>query len=151
MNPEFEILAQGFKYDLWANSKWWAYVEENGLGEPERQIFRHMLGAQDIWYQRCLGGAPTAFPEFEATAEKIVELHGQWMHVLQTRSDNPIIHYRSLDGTPYHMHVSKIARHVIDHGTYHRGELRGLCRGRDATDFPETGLAYFYLTPGLAD
>jgi uncharacterized damage-inducible protein DinB len=150
MNNEFEILIQGFQYDLWANRQWWAYLDKVQAGEPERTIFQHILSGQEIWLQRCLGTSLTEMPTFPVTDAKMAELNEQWISTLTTRADNPLIHYHRTDGTPYHMRLSWMARHLIDHGTYHRGELRGLCRGRDALDFPETGLAGFVLTEGLS-
>lgn len=145
MTDTIEILIDGFDYDMWANRSWFAYLKEKGLDDPDMAIFAHMLGAQEIWSRRVEGVPPTSMPKFAPSEDKILELHKEWTSHLQSRSDDPLIHYKRFDGSPQHLRLSQIARHVIDHGTYHRGELRGLCRARNAEDFPETGLAAYYL------
>ena len=143
-NP-FEILHESFTFDLWANQKWLAYLESQSGLEIERGIFQHIFSGQEVWLQRVFGNALTAMPKFEVTIEKITELNNAWKGLLASRSDNPIIHYHRFDGVAGHLHLDQIARHLIDHGTYHRGELRGLCRVRGAEDFPETGLGLYYM------
>lgn len=40
--------------------------------------------------------------------------------------------------------LSEVAHHVFNHGTYHRGHLRGLADAAGFEDFPETDLIRFY-------
>src|SRR5436190_8848301 len=144
---EFELLIQGFEYDAWANRLWLKYLIDKKLGGPDQGIMEHILGAQDIWYRRCFGTSVTEFPKPELSFDTIGALNSEWTALLTDEEDNdPVIHYQRLDGTSHHQRVSRIAHHVIDHGVYHRGELRGLCRGRGDEDFPETGLMGFYFT-----
>lgn len=36
-----------------------------------------------------------------------------------------------------------LIQHVMNHGTYHRGHLRGLAEAEGLTDFPETDIVRF--------
>ncbi len=146
MKQHFEVLSEGLEFDLWANRRWFGYLQSQGWPEPDRTIFQHVMAAQDVWQQRCFGGSPTAMPVFEPTEGKLVDLHEGWQKILVAREDDPLIHFHRITGEAGHLRLSQIIGHVIDHGTYHRGELRGLCRGRGLEDFPETGLAMYYST-----
>lgn len=146
MSDTFLLLIQGFEFDLWANKRWWAYLEGKSELVQDRAIFAHIFSGQEVWRQRVLGTPPTEMPRFEVSERAIVELNEGWKELLRSRSDNPIIHYHRFDGVAGHLHLDQIARHLIDHGTYHRGELRGLCRQRGADDFPETGLGLYYMS-----
>lgn len=149
MKVPFQILSQGFDYDLWANRLWFDYLTKKGKGDLDLKVFQHILAAQEIWYLRCLGTPPTAMPDFIPTPEKLVELNHSWKTFLEVRDDDPLIHYHRLNGDPGHLRLSQIAHHVLNHGTYHRGELRGLCRARGEEEFPETDYAGFIPTMGL--
>ena len=148
MTDKIDTLIDGFAFDAWANRQWWEYIQNKSLDDPDRTIFAHMLAAQKIWSLRVEGAPPSSMPIVVPSLENILELNQEWITHLKARSDDPLIHYKRLDGTPQHLRLGQIARHVIDHGTYHRGELRGLCRARNSEDFPETGLALYYLTRG---
>jgi uncharacterized damage-inducible protein DinB len=149
MKAVFAHLSQGFDYDLWANRQWLDFLTRKGIGDPDRKIFQHILGAQEIWYLRCLGTPPSAMPEFEATHDKMTELNGQWKTFLEVREDDPLIHYHRFNGDPGHLRLTQIAQHVVNHGTYHRGELRGLCLARGDEDFPESDFAGYIPSMGL--
>lgn len=142
---ELDILIDGFEFDYWANRHWFRYLVEKKIGEPDRSIFQHIMGAQDIWYRRCLGQHPTEISKPDFSIDTLVAFNMEWKALLGGYEDDPIIPYKRFDGSEHRQKLSHIARHVIDHGTYHRGELRGLCRARDEVDFPETGLMAYYL------
>jgi uncharacterized damage-inducible protein DinB len=149
MKEKFANLSQLFDYDLWANRQWLDFLTRKGVGDPDLKIFQHILGAQEIWYLRCLGTPPSGMPDFKPTQEKLVELHSHWRTFLEVREDDPLIHYHRFNGEPGHMRLSQIAQHVVNHGTYHRGELRGLCLARGEEEFPETDYAGFIPATGL--
>jgi uncharacterized damage-inducible protein DinB len=60
-----------------------------------------------------------------------------------------VVSYISLQGVAYNNSVSEIVRQVINHGTYHRGQLRGIA-GERGIEFPETDfIAYLRESQGL--
>jgi uncharacterized damage-inducible protein DinB len=84
-------------------------------------------------------------PKPELTHETINEVHKMWMDILDGRDLEEVIDYKRTTGEPFQMSISWIAQHVINHGTYHRGELRGLRRARGDDDFPDTDIAGYAL------
>lgn len=149
MRERFAQLSEMFDYDRWANEQWLAFLTRKNIGDPDQKVFQHILGAQEIWYLRCLGTPPTSMPEFPVTQEKLRELSAHWKTFLEVRDDDPLIHYHRFNGDPGHLRLSQIAQHVVNHGTYHRGELRGLCLARGDEDFPETDFAAYVPSMGL--
>ena len=146
-----ELLIQGFEFDRWANQAWFTALAAKGWPEPDRGIYQHILAAQEIWYLRTQGTSPQAMPTPELSEATIDRLHHAWVELLRNASDDPIIEYHRLTGEHLRHRLTYIARHVVDHGTYHRGELRGLCRSRGDDDFPESGLMLYFLTEAPAE
>jgi len=135
-----EALREGFRYDIWANRLWLECLKGKGEPEPHMSIFQHILAAQAVWLERCEGHSPTQMPEPAASLEELERLNQSWLALLDGDPDARI-HYRRVNGDAHSLTLSQIARHVINHGTYHRGELRGLLRATGDEDFPETDLA----------
>lgn len=133
-----ESLGEMLEYDLWANRRWFLHLQERGFPEPDAGILRHALAASEIWLRRCEGNSPTAMPAPELSERTMVALSADWKAVVANIEGNPLVAYRRTNGQALETRFFDIARHVVNHGTYHRGELRGLCRARGDEDFPET-------------
>lgn len=138
-------IEEGFRFDLWANRKWLECLNRRPMDSPDRAIFAHLLSAQQVWLSRCNGLSVESFPSIEATDEELLRLHSGWIDVAQRLAHDPVIEYRRMNGEALTSTFREIALHVINHGTYHRGELRGLCRARGDDDFPETDRIGFTL------
>ncbi len=143
--PDFLALARDFDYDLWANTKWLECLLGKGLPEPDTGIFRHILSASEIWLQRVNGASPAAMPEVEPVESELQRLHDEWIDVLSKATDDRPITYRRTTGEELTVNLYATAHHAANHGTYHRGELRGLCLARGDDDFPETDLIGYIL------
>lgn len=136
-----QLLIEAFDYDLWANRKWLEFLPQ--FTQAEREVFDHILMAQELWADRISGNSPTEFPVVEPNAENLDRLHSTWIAILQTRNLEETVDYHRTNGDSMHSVLHLIVRHVANHGTYHRGHLRGLCQARNCTDFPETDFILF--------
>ncbi|HWD39574.1 MAG TPA: DinB family protein [Fimbriimonas sp.] len=137
------ILLEDFDFDLWANVQWLTAAQN--MPKPERplEVMGHIGWASDIWYSRVAGIPFEPDPKLEPSVfEARTSL---WKELLAKDDLDRIVSYRSLAGDPYRRTVEAIARHVIDHGTYHRGQLRGLAEAQQYENFPETGLYLFFM------
>ena len=131
-----QCLIEAFDYDLWANHRWLKFLNQGT--KEEQQVFGHMLMAQELWAMRLAGNSPTSFPVVEQTETNLVRLHGIWVGLIQSRELEETVNYQRTNGDIMSSTVYKIARHVTNHGTYHRGHIRGLCQARNCNNFPET-------------
>lgn len=129
-------LIEGFDYDLWANRAWLPVVERFPSPDEARAVLRHNVEAQRIWYLRCAGGTGDLdMPE--DLGEAMEKFHRLWVDLIRDGDPGAYVSYER-DGTTYHHTLEQIARHVLNHGTYHRGHLRGLCSALGIEEFPET-------------
>jgi len=146
MATESELLLESFAYDLWANEAWLTFLVEKGSPAEELAVLRHVMGAQEIWLIRCQGQSLTAIPSREPTTELLQSLNAQWQEQIETHPLDEAISYHRTTGEHNVQSRSRIARHVIDHGAYHRGQIRAMVGARGWNDFPETGLmSYFFF------
>lgn len=142
-------LRRGMEYDLWANQQWLECLTRTNADDGDLNIFRHILAAQKAWALRCHGINPTEFPTVELTNDALIELNKMWLDIIDGRDIEEVIPYKRYNGDPNEMTMSFMIQHVINHGTYHRGELRGLRRARGDEDFPDTDIAgYAFLVGG---
>ena len=140
-------LAELFRYDLWANRQWLDTLLK--FPEPKRpdEVMTHILASQWIWLQRCndglnLGLSLPAKPEAPSVT-LAEELSSLWLTVLSTVQPQTVLKYQNLAGEPMQLPIVDIATHVANHGTYHRGHLRGLAEAQMVTDFPDTDFSIF--------
>jgi uncharacterized damage-inducible protein DinB len=137
-----ELLIENFEYDLWANLRWLEFLPH--ATPDEQQIFAHIQGAQKIWADRVAGISATELPSAEPTLETLTTLNQTWIELIKSNDPEEVIHYKRTTGEPQSLQFSQIARQVANHGTYHRGQMRGLCQARNCTDFPETDILLFF-------
>lgn len=136
------FLKNGFEYDRWANRQWLARL--GGFKHMERplQVLEHILGAQKTWLTRC--GVDL---EQVTTDQPLERLFGTtadtWIQLIDEVNLDEIIDYTTSAGVKYSQPFAQIALHVINHGTYHRGHLRGLADAEGYQNFPETDLIFY--------
>lgn len=145
-----------YEYHRWANGRMLDAVANVGREEfvqPAGGSFgslqatlTHMLAADWVWLERWNGRSPTGFPDwnvptFEALRDKWTEVErDQTAFVERLESDDlyRMVAYRNLAGTAADNELWQLLRHVVNHGTYHRGQitvlLRDLGHGAAATD-----------------
>jgi uncharacterized damage-inducible protein DinB len=143
-------LRRGFEYDLWANLQWLECLTRTNSEESDLKIFQHLLASQKAWALRCHGINPSEPPLPELNTETLIEINKMWLDLLDGREIEEFIPYKRYNGDPNSMTISWMAQHVINHGTYHRGELRGLRRMRGDDDFPDTDMAGYAFEAGGA-
>jgi hypothetical protein len=97
-----------------------------------------------MWITRVGGVSPTEFVLPEPTLATLDELNQRWRSALTERELAEVINYKRTTGEALSLSLKQIASHVINHGTYHRGVLRGIALLEDRWDFPDTDLANFY-------
>ncbi len=135
-------LSEGFDYDLWANRQWAGALGGFKNMLRAQQILEHILATQRTWLGRC--SVEVIEPEGAIKLEDLFEHYvGAWQMVVHERDLNDRVVYRTSDGSSFANTVEEIARHVINHGTYHRGQMRGLAESDGFLNFPETDLIFF--------
>ena len=137
-----EILKRGFEYDRWANLRWIAHLGKFRDLEKPFAVLEHILMAQRIWLERC--GVELNMEKVNLPMEELfVQASRAWIDVISDAELDELITYQNFKGEEYIQPLGDIAMHVINHGSYHRGHLRGLAQAEGDSEFPETDLILY--------
>lgn len=104
-----------------------------------RALVRHVVGVEHLWCERWNGRSPKGLPEYPAThagrdflaewkkvrAEQEAYLGGLSRDLLKGE-----LTYVNIKGERWTYRLAEILAHVVNHGTYHRGQLTHLLRDR---------------------
>ena len=144
---ELDYVKKIFSYHHWAADKLFealADVSAADLDKPwggsfktARALLRHVIGAERLWLERFGGNSPTTMPEFPDTHSGADYL-AEWRTVkarekefvgglTQQRLDGSL-RYTNMKGENHTFALADILTHVVNHGTYHRGQLSHLLR-----------------------
>ena len=146
------------KYNFWANDRICTWIKKADLKVDEelkssfpsiRKTLYHLWDAQFIWLARLNGESPNTWPShsFKGNLDEAIGGLQQntlalatYIELLDENEYQREVEFKSIDGTSYFNSVEEIIMHVINHSTYHRGQLITLLRtggftAVDSTDF----------------
>jgi uncharacterized damage-inducible protein DinB/GNAT superfamily N-acetyltransferase len=117
-----------------------------------RDTLNHTYGAEVLWLRRWHGESPTAFPgEMPVDA---TSLRAAWreqetalrafVDTLDDRALERVVSYRNLAGVPGESAIWEMLAHVVNHATYHRGQITTLLRQLGATPPASTDMIVFF-------
>lgn len=153
-----------FAYNRWANARFVEAVA--ALGDEQRrqriessfpsilETLAHVVGAEWVWLRRWLGENPTAFPpwldgaSFDQLRSRLATIEDEREAYLEDLEDGDLereLAYATLDVTPHRNRLADLFRHVVNHSSYHRGQLTTMLRQLGAVP-PATDLV-LYLRP----
>jgi uncharacterized damage-inducible protein DinB len=158
---DLALIRQLYAYNEWANARYFVAageLSEEAYGRAVtssfpsiRDTLGHVVGAEWIWLQRWLGESPTAQPSWTtgATRDELRrELDGVesarhgFLDGLDAARLGAPVSFRFLSGRPAEASLVALLVHVVNHSTYHRGQLATLFRQVGATP-PPTDLLLF--------
>jgi uncharacterized damage-inducible protein DinB len=151
------------EYNAWANTR---SLEVSAALSPEqflrdlgnsfssvRDTLAHILGAEWIWLRRWQGESPSKglsaveFPTVASLKDRFVAVDRDRRAFLEGVSEERLaqpISYRDLAGNPYRLPLIFCLQHVVNHGTYHRGQVTTMLRQLGGKPV-STDLNRFYL------
>jgi uncharacterized damage-inducible protein DinB len=147
-----------YAYNRWANDRTIAsvrtlstdeYEREQGGGWPSvRDTLVHIASATEAWHERFSGRSPgrlatgADIPALEEAASRLALADAAIERlVLETEPEHrsKVLVYRNLRGEEKKVPYWAVFRHVVNHGTYHRGQIasmiRRLGKSPNPTDF----------------
>lgn len=113
----------------------------------------HLYGADEVWYERWVGGAPTGLPPAERFANlealrsawgKLDPLVRGFVRGLGAEGLARALTYRAFNGQLATVAYSQMLQHVVNHGSYHRGQITTLLRQLGAPAPKGMDLIAFY-------
>jgi uncharacterized damage-inducible protein DinB len=123
-----------------------------------RDTLAHICGAEMIWYERFQGNSPSSLPDLSSlnTAEA---LRAHWSEqeskllgfvARLTQSDlDRVMEYKTLNFGVYQNPLWQSMQHLVNHSTYHRGQVTTLLRQLGAKPIL-TDLMHFYRERSVA-
>lgn len=118
-----------FEYNHYSNSRIIEQIEQSPASYVERvhRLIGHTLNAQNIWNHRILGEPPTQLVWDTFGIDRLHflndENHELSVEILESRALSDTIQYMDSKGDTYSNSVENILFHIINHSTYHRGQL----------------------------
>jgi uncharacterized damage-inducible protein DinB len=122
-----------------------------------RDTVAHIYAADRIWYTRWLGETPTSliaydtFPDVESIRKAWVDLEGKvraFVEGLGEAGVSRVFEYKLLSGAMGGSPFWQMLTHVVNHGSYHRGQVTTLLRQLGAAAPKSTDMITFYRLRG---
>ena len=140
-------------YTVWATTKLSQILEnlnESLLKKETPSSFNtiektvlHIWDADLVWFRRLQGESLTEWPSKDFKGNKIVLLAG-WLQntkdlkdFIASQGDEYLrsqVNYKNTSGVPYSNTVEEIIYHVVNHGTFHRGQIITMLRANGITE-----------------
>jgi uncharacterized damage-inducible protein DinB len=155
-------IVQHLEFNAWANglmistlkplSEELFYLENNGSFPSIAKTTLHMWGAQHIWYTRMQGESLKQAPMVADPPSKADMLDGLLSssedYVAFVGSVDPDFlsgryHYTNLRGQSFEDSYEDTLYHVVNHSTYHRGQVILMLREVGVTPLPGTDLIHY--------
>lgn len=156
-----------YAYNRWANDR---FVEILRGLDPQQlsahvessfpsllATLAHLVGADWVWLRRWQGDPPKAFPGW-LEAPDLDDLLTRWARISDERdrflAELPEdrlaapFRYHDLAGRPHRKRLLDLLLHVVNHSTYHRGQLTTMLRQVGATPVASD---YVYFLEDLPD
>ena len=141
-----------FAYNQWANTRFTDALrglEPGLLTKPLVSSFPslletcgHLVGAEWVWLRRWLGESPGGIPDwvtrplFEDLMARLTGLESERDAFLQTLGGSELdgaVAYRFISGDSRVTPLADLFVHVVNHSSFHRGQLTTLLRQVGAT------------------
>jgi uncharacterized damage-inducible protein DinB len=166
MKPE-EMVAL-YEYNAWADRRVLdaasaltieKYTKKLGSSfSSVRDTLAHIYGAEWLWLERFQGRSPSAIPD-NSEFDDIEKLKGSWARFapkllafvrgLRQEDLDRVMEYKTISFGVYSNPLWQSLQHMVNHGTYHRGQVTTMLRQLDAKPVL-TDLMHFYREQATA-
>ena len=149
-------------YNVWANTKLAGFILEAGEEKSDvsqnssfssiRKTLYHIWDAETIWIKRLQGDSFTDWPSknfngtLKAACESFLKNSENFVLYAKEKSEtelNSAVTYKTLDGNEFSNITSYIIMHVMNHSTFHRGQIITLLRNTGFDKFSSTDYITF--------
>ncbi len=157
-----ELLREYTKYNIWANERICRILEKlpGEILDKEikssfstiRKTVYHIWDAETLWYNRLNGRSlkkwPSelfkgSFPEFQ---NEFLGGSGKFFMYVINKDKKDLekeLSYKSVKGEPFTNRISHVIQHVVNHSTFHRGQIITMLRNAGVTElFPTDFIAF---------
>jgi uncharacterized damage-inducible protein DinB len=155
------IIQELYRYNRWANDRMFEAVSSLTQAEftknlasshpSVRDTLTHIVWAEWIWLQRWKGTSPQVvfdaqdFPDVRTLRVRWLEVEIEqrsFIETMTTESLLALVRYANLQGQPWRYPLWRQMYHVVNHSTYHRGQLTTMLRQLAARSVPTDFLVF---------
>jgi len=151
-----------FQFNAWANHRTMGACDSvnaeaftkhlTGSFPSVRDTLVHIMAVERIWLDRWLGTwdgsflRADSFPDVAAVRGKWARIEDDLLHYVNGLKDddvNRIVLHKNSQGAEFRMPLWQLLQHLVNHGTYHRGQITNQLREVGGTPLA-TDLVAFY-------
>jgi uncharacterized damage-inducible protein DinB len=136
------------RFMAWADASMTAAVAQAMPDTPTP--LQHVYLAAEVWYARVSGNEAAQITDFTAPASihelaaAFQEIHAKWLHWATALDAFELsIPHRNLKGESFSMPAWQIVLHLVNHSSYHRGQVAAQLRASGFAP-PATDLIIWY-------
>jgi len=128
-----------FEYNQFSNKKIIELIQNTPgvYSEKAKTLIAHILNAQNIWNNRVMGlkSVQGVWDVFEVSIlQKLnTKNHNESIQIISEFDLKSEINYINFSGNSFSNSLENILFHIINHGTYHRGQLMSELKLNGAT------------------
>lgn len=158
-----EYLLNLTRYNIWANQTLTGFIEEatesictleqKSSFPSIRETLLHLKNAQIIWLNRLQGESAGVWPapnpanDTLAEAMELLKNSEDWLLYVESLSEQDLtreIEYKNLRGDVFSNTVSEVIAHVMNHSTFHRGQMVTMFRNAGFTALKSTDMITWF-------
>ena len=130
-----QFFLKWYSYNAWANRTIITCLERQSVNDEKiLTILGHLVSANFIWLNRIKGLPKSEFKlwgdySLSQLKQMVEDADAQWMDFIKNNDDfNRLLKYNNYVGDYFESNVEQIMIHLVNHGSYHRGQVAMLLR-----------------------
>ena len=150
-------------YNYWARDRMYAVLEALTQEQATRDLggsfgsvhdtVAHLYAAEVVWYARWQGESPTslitgaAFPDLRAIREAWIAHEAKmraFTAALGEANINQVFPFKTFAGQTTASPFAQMLQHIVNHGSYHRGQVTAKLRQLGAPPAPSLDMIAFF-------
>ncbi|MDG5473285.1 DinB family protein [Jeotgalibacillus sp. ET6] len=137
-------LPDWFSYHIWGTARQLTHLQElpetvwtkqiQSVFPTIQAVFEHVWLVDSSWLKRMQGEEkpgvdPIALPDVETAVQEFNSLHQQMMTYIKNVEDPAVVHtFRTMKGIQMKNSIEEMVYTVVNHGSYHRGNVTAMHR-----------------------
>lgn len=124
-----------YQYNVWCNQRVLSAIKRQSVSDEKiLSVLGHIVAAQYLWLHRIKGLPPAQVKLWgDYSLEQLMEMAAyigkEWVDFIESTDDfNRELVYKNYTNDPYVNNVEQIMIHLVNHSSYHRGQIAMLLR-----------------------
>jgi len=130
-----EFFLKWYSYNAWANRRVIGCLERQAITDEKiLSVLGHLVSANFIWLNRIKDLPKSKYElwgkyDVPALKRMVEDADEQWMNFIHENENfDRVLKYKNYVGDYFENNVQQIMIHLVNHGSYHRGQVAMLLR-----------------------